>query len=131
MLNGEDFSAEIEQIRNVLEIRREQLQNCLPNTPHPNCSCGKTLNEHLEEDITSLVALQSMLEGNVAPMEELMILKGRQYFVYSLANLYREHEDMAQRAGVAGAKIVAAYLSVQAFIELPPRPEDSISADLN
>lgn len=84
-------TAELEQRINDTEaLRRQQLADTPPNTPHPTCPCGRSLNDHLESDILACDKLRQFLLGNYAPLAAGLAEFGRTQTVYVVYNIYRE-----------------------------------------
>lgn len=84
-----DFSEELEQLDKVEKLRRLELESLVPNTPHQFCPCGRSLNDHLRDDIQACLDLRELfVAGNPEPL--IAHATDEYYLLFALNNLYRE-----------------------------------------
>lgn len=104
---------ELEQLDKVEQLRREQLAALLPNTPHPFCPCGRSLNEHLEDDIRACEDLRVLLR-DFNPRPLIARSQSGKHLLFAVANLYRELPDQErQQRGLALLKKIRITLGSQ------------------
>lgn len=82
---------ELEQRINDTEVlRRQQLADTPPHTPHPTCPCNRSLNDHLEDDIQACDKLRQFIRGNYAPLASGLAEFGPTQTLFVVYNIFRE-----------------------------------------
>lgn len=85
-----DFTPELALIEQTEQRRKAELARTPADTPS-SCDCGRSHNEHLEEDIAACDVLRQLLvNGNLDLLMEKWLAFGEEYLSYAVTNLYRE-----------------------------------------